>query len=100
MVARRCAANGQAVRDATELNVAIDHDTVDQLLGIGAIASPVVAGLFVFLVERLSRGRDGHFAELAKQGDQVKKHTTEIRHLQHSTHTEPFDDNWDKSHDR
>jgi hypothetical protein len=80
--------------------VSWDHSTVDILLGIGAIASPLIAGLGLFFVGRVVQRRDSAAIsaslEQTKQGDRINRHTAEIRHLQQHTNIPPFDPNWDR----
>jgi hypothetical protein len=76
--------------------VALEHDTVDVLLAVGAIASPVIGGIMVFFVARMFSKRDGSQQELAKQGDRLNRHCIEIRNIQRCTKIDPFDEKWDR----
>lgn len=76
--------------------MALEHDTVDVLLAIGSIASPIVGGIMVFFVARMFRRRDGSQQELAKQGDRLNSHTNEIRNIYNVSEIKPFDPNWDR----
>lgn len=88
----------------------MDHATLDTLSSIGGLAASVaavLAVLYVFLAGRRdSREKANHDsqtkqindgeAELAKQGDRINRHATEIRHIQQKTQTRPFDPHWDR----
>ncbi len=76
--------------------MALEHDTVDVLLAVGAIASPIVGGIMVFFVARMFSRRDSAHQELAKQGDRLNSHTNEIRNIHRVSKIEPFDPNWDR----
>lgn len=77
-------------------NVALEHDTVDILLAIGSLASPVAGGILVFFVNRIVSRRDSSHEELAKQGDRLNCHTNEIRNIHRVSKIEPFNPNWDR----
>lgn len=62
--------------------------------GLTAFAALATVGASWLLIRagRRDRAQD----ELAKQGDRINRYGIEIRHLQHSTSTPPFDDDWDR----
>ncbi len=76
--------------------MAIDHSTVDQLLAVGGVASPIIGSIMVYFLARMYRNRDGHEQEIAKQGDRINALVTEIRNLQQRLNVRPFDHKWDR----
>lgn len=72
------------------------HDVIDWILGIANLAAILFGCLVaIYLPRRLARN-DGYKEELAKQGDRIARHTTEIRHIQREQSIQPFDQYWDK----
>lgn len=68
------------------------HDWID-LAGLVGVLTAGFGG--VWLAWHLAH-RDSRDTELAKQGDKINRHETEIRHIQQESSINPFDPKWDR----
>jgi hypothetical protein len=78
----------------------VEHVVIDWILGVGTIAASLACVFIaIYLPRRLARRdteHEGQRTEIARQGDRINRHTTEIRHLQQKGGWPPFDQNWDR----
>jgi len=78
------------VRRDWGLRPSVDHQLVDRLLAIGAIAAPVATVFLAWLLERRDRRRDQARQKLEIHETRLDRHAVEIRHTQKQTSVEPF----------